>query len=687
MKKVLLLHGLPVLLCLWYIGSYILQPFPANGIAAFVILISFGLALYQPVLGAIWAIFLTPLTLSLGRHLESFFKESAPSYLPYAEMILVSILLGWVVRVVLNRFEIKLFPVRPKEWTPVESIVCWIFALWAIIAVIGAIPALVRNFQTSPSIPWDLFLMKLAFVPVWGLADVFFPLTMALRVVLLFYFVYYAQLLILQETVQERFKQAFISSMSLVSIYAIVQFIAGIGYSKSGNPERYVQGTFHENESFATFCLVAFGILLITAIDHKPFFFKLIQYALCFVLLMGVILSNSRAVMLVAGFFLISLLVYAFWFQSSIIQSRWKEFSIVISLVLIAMILLPLVSNNTWKKLQRLATEYTILTEQIDNPAVIDRDDKREAAQREGSLSLFVRVKLWMSALKMFNDSWFSGMGSASYYRLTGFPRYRVMQQMENTHMFWLQFAAELGLVAVLVTFGIAALIVANLVAAVNVPWMIGLSLFFVCNIVGQSLLQNEILWLFGIIAALTLYGEIPGKITKIIPYPTVKRVGLICSGGLILFQSAVWAVSPVQSNELGIIQNKSDTYGYAFDDQGHRFLNVGSVYQEELFLSEPEQTIEFRVRAANYAVDESNPVKIQCLVVDEYNFIVASDLFEITSRDEITGLVLKVDSTLQPGRYTAVLSVDKVDWEGKLFKSDERQLVGFWYYGFRLRS
>ena len=39
-----------------------------------------------------------PLTLSLGRHLIAYLGESAPVYLPYAEMILIATLWGWVWR-------------------------------------------------------------------------------------------------------------------------------------------------------------------------------------------------------------------------------------------------------------------------------------------------------------------------------------------------------------------------------------------------------------------------------------------------------------------------------------------------------------------------------------------------------------------------------------------------------------
>ena len=120
-EKLITWHIFPFLLCFWYTGSYILQPFPACAIAALVITGFTYIAFRNPAHGAIAAVFCMPLTLSLGRHLIAYLGESAPVYLPYAEMILIATLWGWVWRAILHQYHPERFPIIQQEKTGFEQ--------------------------------------------------------------------------------------------------------------------------------------------------------------------------------------------------------------------------------------------------------------------------------------------------------------------------------------------------------------------------------------------------------------------------------------------------------------------------------------------------------------------------------------------------------------------------------------
>nr|HQH71494.1 hypothetical protein [bacterium] len=444
MKSIRLFHGVSFGLCLWYLLSYVLQPFPANLIAAALISMLAFTAFRNPNGGAAAAVFLTPLTLSLGSHLIKYLGAGAPPYLPYAEIILVSVLWGWTWKVVLNGIAPGRFPLAPKSRTPAERFLLGIFALWAILAVAGIYPALYRNIMTSPPVPFRLWIIKLAFAPVWGMADEFFPVTMALRVMLALGFVYYAQIVVNKELILPRLVRIFCYAMAVAAAYAMIQAAFGIGYSKGGNPSYYIQSTFHENEAFASFCLVA---LVMTAIEiplNRSLFIRIHKSLFCGLYILGILLSASRAVMILGVFFCAAALLAKIWREPVVIQRQWKW-------GLAALVFVSLI----WASASALSPRIPDKIERLTHDLAVTKQyfTEEEFNQPGSSLTLVARFKLWQSAMRMLGDSLGAGMGTGTYYRLTGFPLYQAIPIMENNHFFWLQLPSELGWLGV----GIAA--------------------------------------------------------------------------------------------------------------------------------------------------------------------------------------------------------------------------------------
>ena len=52
-----------------------------------------------------------------------------------------------------------------------------------------------------------------------------------------------------------------------------------IGYSKGGRPEYYVQSTFHENEGFASFCLIALTLTFLLFMQVKKSRIRLFYFS------------------------------------------------------------------------------------------------------------------------------------------------------------------------------------------------------------------------------------------------------------------------------------------------------------------------------------------------------------------------------------------------------------------------
>jgi hypothetical protein len=300
------IHFIPFLICSWCVAPYVFQPYPANGIAALIIVALVVNAFRKPEYGVIAAIFLAPLTLSLGRHLQVYLKESAPPYLPYGEIILLATLLGLILRAICTDYKPQRFSVAQKERTSIETLLLWVMGIWVTLAVLGVFPALYRNLATSPSLPIELLAVKLAFAPVWGQTDAFFPITVAIRTILAFCFIYYIQLLIDQKAIYSKALKGFTLAILITAIYAVLQFAFEIGFSR-GRVSNYIQSTFHENEGFATFNLLGFVIAF-------PFFFlnnniwkKFFLGISSLFFLTAIALSNSRAIMLLA---ILALVIY-----------------------------------------------------------------------------------------------------------------------------------------------------------------------------------------------------------------------------------------------------------------------------------------------------------------------------------------------------------------------------------------
>lgn len=678
MRPIRLFHGVSFGLCLWYLLSYVLQPFPANGIAAVLIALLAALACRHPEQGAITAIFLTPLTLSLGRHLTIYLGDNAPPYLPYAEIVLISVLWGWTWKVVLGDIAPKRFPLAPKARTPAERLLLGIFGLWAILAVTGIFPALYRNLATSPPIPLPLLAVKLAFAPVWGMADEFFPLTVALRVLLALSFVYFGQRLIDQEWVLPRLIRAFCYSMAAVVVYAIIQAAFGVGYSKGGNPAYYIQSTFHENEAFASFCLVALAMTAGQTPQGRFSLSSLFRILLSGLYILGILLSASRAVMILGVVLGVAYLGLKVWKEPVALRRQWQW-------GLAALVFVSLI----WASASALSPRVTDKIERLTNDLAVTQQYFTEEDYKSpgSSLTLVARFKLWQAALNMFKDSFGAGMGTGTYYRLTGFPLYQAIPIMENNHFYWLQLPSELGWPALGVAGGLLMIplwLWSNGSVALR-GISLGLITFWFCNGVGQSLLQQEILWLFALLLGTGLAGPLPRFLADGLTRLAKPAALFLLAGFMLISQGTLWALSLTEARLAGLgIQNTlSETYGYGFDDNGHRFLLAGRILREKIYMSSSPATVEFRLRSALETVRPDNPQYVKVNIVDSYNRIVAGGGVNLTSPDRIESLFVTV-----PGHEGEILNVlilpEKVAWQGNFLRSPSRHAAGIRYYGFR---
>jgi hypothetical protein len=606
--------------------------------------------------------------------------------LPYAEIILVATLWGFSWRMLLHACWPDRFKVTSKTRTPIEKLVLWGFGLWAALAVIGIVPALIRNLQTSPAIPLQLFAVKVAFAPVWGLADESFPLTMAIRVLLAFFMVVYVQRLVRQQDWYAPAVKGFVIAMALAAVYALVQFLAEVGYSKGRLPY-YIQSTFHENEGFATFNLLGFMIAF-------PFYFlreskiEKILYGLASLLfLAAIMLSNSRALLLLAALAILAMVLAALWVHRAFFALHKKEILAAILIVPLLVSQLFLFSPHSLKKFVRLARDVDILQDQEFNTiTAVDSKANRKARERQGSLTLVARLKLWESAGTMLAESYGLGMGTGTYYRLTGFPRYQALYKMENAHLFWLQLMAELGLAMVL--------LVAIMLAVPGwlgftqhtnsyQQWMcIALFAFWFCNVAGQSLTQQEIMWYTALMAGLFFVGGVP---VRLAPWLTPK-VGVGALAILLAVQAVGWGLVSMNAGDIGVIKTRNDTYGYAFDGMGHRYLRVGTVVREDKYIPWEGAVLEFRVRAVPGTVSQDQPLRIKAMFLDEYNRVVAANQLELTDASDIHSLFLPLEGYAQQ-HLTALLTTDRVQLTGNLLKSEQRKLIGFWYYGNRWKT
>ncbi len=678
MKYTPLFHLLPFGLCLWYLFSYVLQPFPANGIAAVLIGVLTVTACRHPGRGAITAVFLTPLTLSLGRHLNTFFGDHAPPYLPYAEIVLISVLWGWIWKVLLNFIAPGRFPLAPKARTPAERLLLCIFGLWAVLALVGVFPALYRNLATSPVMPLQLLAVKLAFAPVWGMADEFFPLTAALRVSLAWCMVYYTQRLIPQPSILPAMVRAFCLSLGAAALYGVIQCAAGIGYSKWGNPAFYLQSTFHENESFASFCLVALVMVLAGMNDSLSRRQNAYYFILCLLYIMGIILSASRAIMMLGLVCAGGLLLHSPFRSSPLRWNNWKTKAALVASIPLIWFLVVSLTPHVSAKVEQLTNVLTATSEYLQ--------EEKNSETQSGSLTLVARLKLWTAAGRMFLDSWGAGMGTGSYYRMTGTPLYQAISFMENAHCYWLQMLAELGLTALLPVSALAVLpLWIWMTSSFFHPLPLGLAVFWFCNGVGQSLLQQEILWLYALLLGAALAGPSPRSLADGWNRQAPPVWFLLPLGFLLLTQGTLWSVSLSESRLAGLdYQNThTESYGYDFDGNGHRYLKVGRILRESVDIPMPRSTIEFRLRSAFQDVSPNRPQPVRVHIVDSHHRTAASGLVNLTSPDRIESLFLTI-----PGHegetLTTLILPERVVWEGNMLSSRSRQAAGLYYYGFR---
>lgn len=478
--------------------------------------------------------------------------------------------------------------------------------------------------------------------------------------------------------------------MTIVAVYAILQFAFEIGYTK-GNYASYIQSTFHENEGFATFSFMAFVIAFPLFFLRESKWSKALYGVSCLPFLTAILLSNSRAVMILVPMALFFFLLAAWFKDRSIFHRKKVEISTVLISIPLIVALIAAFSPYTWKKITRLTNDIELLNEQsVEEQKAIDRENLAAAREKGGSLTLVARMKLWRSAASMLTDSWGAGMGAGAYYRLTGFPRYQAISKMENAHMFWLQLMAELGVFMLIVVLGF--LIIPLYLgwsenASGSQRWLaIALFAYWFCNIVGQSLTQNEILWLFALMAGIAFRGAILNRPTMFTELFMTRKIAVASLAILLGLQTTVWAINAQIPLELGFQKIHSESYGHAFDEMGHRYQQVGSAVTETHYVPHDDTVLEFRVRAASPDVTLDNPLRIKALLLDPYNRIISTASVDLTGSQNIQSVYLPIKDMANQSA-TTILTVDQVEWRGNLLKSDERQLVGFHYYGSRWAS
>lgn len=712
MKELISFHLFPFGLCLWYILSYVLQPFRSGIIAAVLIVALAFISCRNPAKGAILGVFLTPLTLSLGRHLEAYLGANAPPYLPYAEIVLISILSGWILRALVEHYKAGVLAMVHRQRTEAENLVLGIMTLWAVLAVIGIYPALYRNIMTSPAMPLELVAIKAAFAPVWGWADEFFPITMALRILLAWCFVFYTQKLVASEGDVKRMAYAFCAAMALAVAYAVLQALAGIGFSRSGDPSYYIQSTFHENESFGSFCLVALvmvfllnvfrtsdlaaGTLHLLGLNARG----IVLWSLAGLFVLGIIISASRAIMILTVVILLSLFLY---FSSSSERGSFlsrclskKNFIPLLLLIPLLFMIAFTVSERVPRKLRKLGRDVgTVFVTENGPHGVPSRN-----------LTFYRRIRLWREGLNMLVDSRGAGMGTGSYYRLTGFPRYDAIGFRENAHFFWLQLVSEHGIASIPVVLGLFFVPFSLWRYAITrdgpgprawthergsrlqrssicIFLLGGLCAFWFCNVVGQSLLQQEILWLFALFIGVSAIGALPQGLGSLGRSGFSRKVVMTGLCVLVVGQAGLWASTAGRTDFLGLPSDMSETYGFAYDDDGHRYLLVGRVYQDKVVVPSSGSVLQFRVAPAKQYVSESDPLRVTCFLFNQSYELVATGFIDIVSKHGPVTLTVPVN--VPKGEYLNVrLDVQKVTWEGNFLRSEERRPLGLKYYGCR---
>ena len=226
-----------------------------------------------------------------------------------------------------------------------------------------------------------------------GFEDDFFPLTVLIRVFLSFCFVYYIQALIRQEKLFSYAVNCLILGISISAAYGVVQYFFEVGYVK-GNYSSYIQGTFHDNESFASFNLFAFMIAFPLYFNVRDRLLKIYYGFISLLLLTSIFLSHSRSILLLSLSIVTLFFVISIFKNVDFILCKKKECFFLIATVSLVISIFYISSPVSFLNFFVYSRDIDVWSNfDFSENKPLSKNDVREATDKGGGISLAARIK------------------------------------------------------------------------------------------------------------------------------------------------------------------------------------------------------------------------------------------------------------------------------------------------------
>ncbi len=505
----------------WVQSAYYINPY--------LCLIAFLLAFSPRVWGLMAIIFLLPLSAGLGTQLNAYLGAQF-LILPNAGLDLAAgFFLGSALREI-SKYSHFLGKNRRRDLTAVvKELVPWPITLVIVMITISTAIAISRNvYQSAAATSFKGLLFNLVHFRPIGWHDDYMPISdwiaYALAVAMI--------ILVIGQLKGREHKNQIIfwplmAGLIIAALIGISQAITGLGL-----PENLL--SFRKDQ--LGYAVIGFqpdlhafaGHMLLGAVGLWGYFYsgisklerKLVLFAVAMCWL-GLVLSKSRALLLLA---LAAMFVWLLW---SLWQKKSRLFlptvALLVGAISIFIVLIFNYSNHlsgipvlSW--LGELANEFK------------SRDLK--------SWSLFSgifgsRFEIWGAAIRMWWEFPLMGIGQGNFYRLSDIASFSkshflILNQGENAHNYFLQTLTETGLVGATIFLGALLLPIRDIKNKKElIPAAVAISSLFLGNIFSHSLLVRENLLIAAVFAGL-LYSQCSGVLSKYffqkLPYCRAKN-------------------------------------------------------------------------------------------------------------------------------------------------------------------
>jgi O-antigen ligase len=482
----------------WVQSAYYINPY--------LCLIAFLLAFCPGVWGLTAIIFLLPLSAGLGTQLNAYLGAQF-LILPNAGLDLVAgFFLGLALREI-SKYSHFLGKNRHRDLTAVvKELVPWPITLVIVMITISTAIAISRNvYQSAAATSFKGLLFNLVHFRPIGWHDDYMPISdwiaYALAVAMIFLVI--GQLKGRENKYQIIFRPV-MAGLIIASLMGVFQAITGLGL-----PENLL----NFRKDHLGYAVIGFqpdlhafaGHMLLGAVGLWGYFYSGISrherklVALVIALSwVGLILSKSRALLLIAVAAMLIWLVWSLWQKKS--RFFLPSIAILAAVISIFVALIFNYSNSfsgipvlSW--LGELANEFK------------DRDLT--------SWSLFSgifgsRFEIWEAAIRMWWEFPLMGIGQGNFYRLSEIASFSkshflILNRGENAHNYFLQTLTETGIVGIVI---ITAALIFPLIAAAKkillLPAICALGGLFLGNIFSHSFLVRENLLLAAVLVGLT---------------------------------------------------------------------------------------------------------------------------------------------------------------------------------------